>query len=133
MSLDHLKEWIDKLKTTTQHTHTQQQGLQASHRFGDIKVSCSTEAATHIATEEAIHRKKVNEQPKQGRYKESEREHHSKNVEAPINWWANQWYIPYIAKRDDTKGRSDDDFPRPKFRTSYSWFDISTGWNFTPV
>ena len=29
MNLDHLKEWINKFQTTRQHTHTQQQGLQA--------------------------------------------------------------------------------------------------------
>jgi len=29
MNLDHLKEWINKLKTTRHHTQTQQQGLQA--------------------------------------------------------------------------------------------------------
>ena len=29
MNLDHLKKWINKFQTTRQHTHTQQQGLQA--------------------------------------------------------------------------------------------------------
>jgi len=29
MNLDHLKERINKFQTTRQHTHTQQQGLQA--------------------------------------------------------------------------------------------------------
>jgi len=29
MNLDQLKEWINKFQTIRQHTHTQQQGLQA--------------------------------------------------------------------------------------------------------
>jgi len=50
MSLDHLKEWINKLKTTRQHTHTQQQGLQAFHR--DLK------ASKHLVQQKKLFEKK---------------------------------------------------------------------------
>jgi len=42
MSINHFKEWINKLKTRRQHTYTSARSSTFPHRFGDIKASCST-------------------------------------------------------------------------------------------
>ena len=46
MSLDHFKEWINKLKTTRQHTVARSSSF--PHRFGGIKASCSTKVKNAI-------------------------------------------------------------------------------------
>jgi len=73
----------------------------------------------HIEVEEEIQRKKVNEQPKQLTYKESEREFRQKDIEAPSIRQSDQRYIPYVAKTDDMKEQFDSDLPQPRFRKSY--------------
>jgi len=73
----------------------------------------------HIEVEEEIQRKKVNEQPKQGRYKVNGREHRPKSTEEFSGRRSDERCIPYVYKRDNMKDRSDNDLPRPKFSTSY--------------
>ena len=82
-------------------------------------VEVREQATTHIEMEEAIQGKKVNEQPKQGRYKENKQEHRPKSTEVSSGQRSDQRYIPYAYKRNDMKDRSDSDLPWPKFCTSY--------------
>jgi len=61
----------------------------------------------------------MNKQSKQGRYKENGHEHCQKNTEASSNQQSDQRYIPYMAKKVNTKDQFDSDIPRPRFKTFY--------------
>jgi len=50
MNLDHLKEWINKLKTTRQHTHPVMRSSSFPRGFGDIKTSCSTQGTVEFSS-----------------------------------------------------------------------------------
>jgi len=76
-------------------------------------------AVAHIEAKEAVVVKPSNTQPKLGKYRESGRDHHPKNIDSSVNRRFDQRYIPYVAKKGDTKEGMEGELLKMRFRISY--------------
>lgn len=82
-------------------------------------VEVKERAVTEIEVYEAIIVKNSNSQPKQWRYKESGRDHRPRNTDSSMSRRFDQRYVPYVAKKGDTKEGTEEEVPKPRFRVSY--------------
>jgi len=76
-------------------------------------------ATAHIKAEEVVLRKNGTSHSKQTKYKENNRDHPARSREAPTEKRVNQRYIPYVAKKNESKvkGRKEAS-ARPRFQVS---------------
>lgn len=78
------------------------------------------QASTHIKVEEAIWRKKANEEQKQGKYKDNQGDHQPRNIKTSSGRRPDQRYISYVVRRNNVnKSQSRHHSPNPKFNLSH--------------